>query len=204
MQIDVDKVIRKHFRVKRRDNLPYTGFLKSLRRDLYKVFAQADYKKGVEVGSWTGTNAIEIFTEVPNIDLTLVDPWAPFSSHNQETMNKIHRRCVRRTRKWEPTILRKTSEDAVKDFEDGSLDFVYIDAMHDFDHVMIDIIKWAPKVRVGGIVSGHDYFFGYQMGIIGAVHAYVKEHNISAWYVTGGAHARKEVMEVSSFFWVKK
>jgi predicted O-methyltransferase YrrM len=48
--------------------------------------------------------------------------------------------------------------DAVKDFADGSLDFVYIDGHHGFKYVAEDIWEWHKKVRKGGIVAGHDYF----------------------------------------------
>jgi hypothetical protein len=42
-------------------------------------------------------------------------------------------------------------------FKWGELDFVYIDANHEYEHVLEDVRAWAPKVRAGGIVSGHDY-----------------------------------------------
>jgi hypothetical protein len=61
---------------------------------------------------------------------------------------------------------------------------VYIDAMHEFDPVMMDILHWAPKVRPGGIIAGHDYCWYYQGGVVQAVDAYVRAHNILTWYVT--------------------
>ena len=42
-------------------------------------------------------------------------------------------------------------------FEDASIDFVYIDARHTYDAVMEDLEAWWPKVRPGGIVAGEDY-----------------------------------------------
>ncbi|NIV98148.1 class I SAM-dependent methyltransferase, partial [Candidatus Saccharibacteria bacterium] len=54
-------------------------------------------------------------------------------------------------------FIKKTSMEAVKQFEDYSLDFVYIDAAHDFNNIMLDLIKWVPKVKIGGAVCGHDY-----------------------------------------------
>jgi len=36
------------------------------------------------------------------------------------------------------------------------LDFVYLDAAHDYDNVKLDIKCWYPKVREGGILGGHD------------------------------------------------
>ena len=39
----------------------------------------------------------------------------------------------------------------------NELDMVYIDAGHTECDVAIDIACWWPKVRIGGIISGHDY-----------------------------------------------
>ena len=50
-----------------------------------------------------------------------------------------------------------TSLEAAKQFEDNSLDFVYIDACHQYDDVVEDIKLWEPKVRPGGWIGGHDF-----------------------------------------------
>jgi predicted O-methyltransferase YrrM len=55
------------------------------------------------------------------------------------------------------TTIALPSLEAVKQFEDESLDFVYIDAAHDYDNVKADILAWKPKVKKGGILAGHDY-----------------------------------------------
>lgn len=42
-------------------------------------------------------------------------------------------------------------------FKDRSLDFVYIDACHEYSKVRLDILAWLPKVKSGGTLAGHDY-----------------------------------------------
>jgi len=42
-------------------------------------------------------------------------------------------------------------------FADGSLDWVHLDARHDFESVTADILAWRPKIRSGGWLSGDDY-----------------------------------------------
>ncbi len=42
-------------------------------------------------------------------------------------------------------------------FEDNSIDFIYLDASHDYENVCKDIISWMPKVKEGGVLAGHDY-----------------------------------------------
>jgi hypothetical protein len=38
-----------------------------------------------------------------------------------------------------------------------SLDFVFIDADHGYEGCLRDLRAWYPKVKPGGIFSGHDY-----------------------------------------------
>lgn len=59
-------------------------------------------------------------------------------------------------------LLRLDSLDAARLFRDHSLDFVYIDAKHDYDSVLADIAAWYPLVRCGGVIAGHDYEYGDQ------------------------------------------
>jgi hypothetical protein len=42
-------------------------------------------------------------------------------------------------------------------FADRSIDWVHLDARHDFKHVQADIRAWLPKVKAGGWLSGDDY-----------------------------------------------
>ena len=72
-------------------------------------------------------------------------------------------------------IIRKKSVDASKDFKNNSLDFVFIDAGHTYTEVKEDIEAWFPKVRNGGIVSGHDYVKYTNFGVIEAVDEFVKD-----------------------------
>ena len=55
------------------------------------------------------------------------------------------------------TLIRKRSFDALKDFEIGSLDFVYIDGNHMYGYAAMDLMTWVNKVKKGGIIMGHDY-----------------------------------------------
>ena len=68
-----------------------------------------------------------------------------------------------------------TSEEASKHFENESLDFVFIDGLHDYESVKNDISYWYPKVKVGGIISGHDYCAGW--GVMPAVDEWCTSNN---------------------------
>lgn len=54
-------------------------------------------------------------------------------------------------------LVRKKSTEAAPDFEDESLDFVFIDAIHDYENCYNDIAHWHHRVRKGGYVMGHDW-----------------------------------------------
>ncbi|HSE33385.1 MAG TPA: class I SAM-dependent methyltransferase [Pyrinomonadaceae bacterium] len=42
-------------------------------------------------------------------------------------------------------------------FSDASLDWVHLDARHDYESVKADIEAWLPKIKTGGWLSGDDY-----------------------------------------------
>ncbi|SDD85095.1 Methyltransferase domain-containing protein [Sphingomonas sp. YR710] len=54
--------------------------------------------------------------------------------------------------------MRMSSRDAAALIDNDSLDFVYIDANHSFSSTSEDLDLWFPKLKIGGIFSGHDYF----------------------------------------------
>lgn len=123
---------------------------------------------GVEVGTFNGWYAADLLHQWRGEKLYLVDAWRfleywndPMNAHKEEqcrrmvntfeSVYKFGRRVV---------MIRELSEDAVRLFPDGSLDFVYIDADHSFEGVSRDILLWQPKIKPGGILAGHDYLDG--------------------------------------------
>ena len=55
-----------------------------------------------------------------------------------------------------------------KEFQLNSLDFVFLDAAHDYDGIKREIEAWLPRVRPGGVIAGHDHTKDYP-GVIQAV-----------------------------------
>lgn len=58
-------------------------------------------------------------------------------------------------------LIRCDSVKAAGKFADESLDFVYLDANHAVDAIRADIRAWFPKVKVGGLFCGHDFYIRY-------------------------------------------
>lgn len=55
-------------------------------------------------------------------------------------------------------ILRMTSLDAAKYFEETQFDFIFLDGDHTEQGVNLDLHAWWPKIKPGGMLAGHDYF----------------------------------------------
>ena len=62
------------------------------------------------------------------------------------------------------------------------MDFVYIDARHDYESVLEDLDAWCPKMKPGGIIAGHDYVDGMfaqgDFGVKSAVDEFFGERGI--------------------------
>ena len=55
------------------------------------------------------------------------------------------------------TLIVGHSHHAAQLFPDKSVNFVFLDAAHDFENVNSDLAYWMPKVRSGGWIAGDDY-----------------------------------------------
>lgn len=161
---------------------------------LAALWGELGLNRGVEIGVLRGTYSKILCMNNPNIELYSIDPWKTEGgrSHRRE---RHYRRARRKLRRFNATLIRKTSMEALADFEDGSLDFGFIDGNHRFDYVAPDIIFWSKKVRSGGMIGVHDYHRHRWGGVIEAVNAYTFCHNINPWYVTWEA--------TPTAFWVK-
>jgi predicted O-methyltransferase YrrM len=82
-----------------------------------------------------------------------------------------------------------TSLEASKLFENGSLDFVFIDGDHSYQGCSTDIDCWFPKLKSGGLLSGHDYRDDKDYGVKRAVHEFLGDRELRlglnfTWFIT--------------------
>lgn len=163
------------------------------RDDLIEFFKEKGFKKGVEVGVFMGA-----FTEVlgkSGLEVYGVDPWLAYEDYPYYSEPQKQSRCDSQyeaaKKLLEPyknvTLIRKTSMDAAADFENDSIDFVYIDGNHSFRYVAEDICEWVKKVRPGGVVCGHDYMYARPANfhVRYVVDAYVESHAIKNLWILG-------------------
>lgn len=180
------KAIWRKLRIRADDCLPYHS-RSADRGTLADLFADLGFKYGAEIGTENGRYARQLCHRNPGLKLLCVDPYADYYSHRQEEMEQAFQNARKVLEDYNVAFIRMTSLEAAKLIPDAVFDFVYIDALHDFDNCVQDIIAWNPKVKRGGIVAGHDYHHRYRYGVVGAVDSYARFHKINAYYITGEA-----------------
>lgn len=189
------------------------------RRDFPKFLRQIGCRVGVEIGVQRASFTRRLLAA--GLKVYGVDPWESYKDYyvDEAFANRqqtIYEAALKNIEKYQDKciLIRKKSMDALSEFEDNSIDFVYIDGHHGFKYVTEDIYEWSKKVRKGGIISGHDYAYGKQRGdlhpytlqVRWVIDAYTRAFRIKKWYVIG----RKEKGSDSesrdrfrSWFWFK-
>lgn len=168
------------------------------RDDLPQFFVDMGFKKGAEIGVDKGQYS-EVIAK-SGLTLYSIDPWRSYDDYKetqgQERLDFLYEHTKRVLSPYPNAhIIRKTSMEALSDFDDHSLDFVYIDGNHQLQYVIEDLVGWAKKVKIGGVISGHDYIYTNprtQAGIchvIPALDAYTRAYSIDNWYILGRKRA---------------
>jgi hypothetical protein len=108
--------------------------------------------------AWRGGRLISVdsWLEVPE------DEYQDVANVSQGRHEQFYEEAARRLERFgdRSEIWRMTSAEAAARVDPGSLDFVYLDARHDYESVKEDLEHWFSKIRPGGIFAGHDYLDG--------------------------------------------
>lgn len=135
---------------------------------LTSIIRSEGFKTFVEVGAKEGRTSGFVLEQCPDCYVIAMDPW-------QKRPEQADKECGETYEEWDFPAIKKEfmrnvrahksrivfyknkSADVAPLIQDESQDIVFIDAAHDYDSVLEDIRLWLPKVRKGGILSGHDY-----------------------------------------------
>lgn len=137
----------------------------------------------VEIGAWYGKSTAYMAVEIANsnkvIHFDTIDTWEGSEEHqsaglaadkNIQDKGSVYECFLANLSPAAFYVhpIRLKSLEASKLYADGSLDFVFLDAAHDFENVSADINAWFPKVKPDGFIAGHDYSLDWP-GVVKAV-----------------------------------
>jgi len=112
---------------------------------------------GVEYGGYT-----DIYYN-DEYEIHLIDMWQTegndfYFSQNPGQVERGYNQIINKySNKENVKIIKSKSDEASLLYQDEYFDWIYIDADHSYEAVLNDIKKWFPKLKKGGILSGHDF-----------------------------------------------
>ncbi len=162
---------------------------------------------GAEIGVAEGAFAAKMLEDAEPSQLHLIDPWSHLEKGSDLLESADLLQKTARTRKSDDAakavprnpegekaykavekrfagdervkLHRQYSYKAVTQFEDGYFDFVYVDGNHQYEFVLRDLMDFAPKLKPGGLLFGHDFFEdpfakAENYGVVDAVGVFLK------------------------------
>ena len=129
-----------------------------------KAIANKNLKIGVEIGVAFGGHSESLLQHTSVEKLYGVDPYLHMEGYEdpmnlpQEEFDALYNYIQQRFTVFGERYqhIRQLSRIAINEIV-GEVDFVYIDADHSYKGVWDDLCIWYPKVKIGGIIGGHDY-----------------------------------------------
>lgn len=162
-----------------------------LYQDMLNRFNNAVF---VEIGCWKGTSTVcmadKIKNSKKNIKFYAIDIFERYEQDDGvlETTFEEFLQNIEPIKEYIIPI-KGNSHEVYTQFEDQSIDFLFIDANHNYESIKKDIELWYPKVKPGGVIGGHDYQFAGVGRAVNEFFAGKKEVNLfyytinSCWFV---------------------
>ena len=155
---------------------------------------------GVELGVWKGVSSERFLRRAGH--LHLVDPWSAVAYEDsdefgdyqgyldryskivgsnkpedfQRYYDNIAKSVQTKFRDKHVTIHRTTTDEFFENFKER-VDWVYVDALHNFEGCLSDLRKSLKIVKEGGSIFGDDY--GNKPGVVRAVDAFIAETGLT-------------------------
>lgn len=150
------------------------------------LFSSSELKVA-EIGVLEGDYAKIIYDSFSDAEINLIDLWQTESNDFFfSTVEGLTERAYQKVQQRffglnNVKLLKGNSSVVFKQFPDEYFDFIYIDADHSYEGLLKDLQNWFPKVKRGGVISGHDWDchpdheFYHKFGVDGALKSYFKE-----------------------------
>lgn len=138
------------------------------RNELPQLFTTRGYDKVVEVGVQRGEFSSILLSHWHGSRFWMVDVWQHMPGYrdicnvSDKEQEAVYEAAMAVAQMHAPRVkvLIGESVKMAEEFDDASLDAVYLDADHSKAAVLADLEAWVPKIREGGAICGHDYLDG--------------------------------------------
>lgn len=162
------------------------------RRDFPKLIDELGLKVGVELGVNEGGYSDYLLKSSKLEKLYSIDSWCEDTTQTMaatfkawtlkpgQTIPEREQKARELLGKHgeRSAVVKALSFDAADQFADGSIDFIFFDAGHRFSGFALDMIKWWPKIRMGGVIAGHDYWRRYRYEVMDVANSFLWEHRL--------------------------
>jgi len=154
-------------------------------------------KNGIvaEIGVDKGDFSRMIMNTCSPKKLHLVDIWGD-ARYNQEKRKGVENMFASQIESGQVQIDLGLSTDVVSQYDDAYFDWIYIDTDHSYKTTYAELNAYAPKVKSGGIIAGHDYIVAnwngmVRYGVVEAVYQFCVEQNWELIHVTMENHGQR-------------
>lgn len=146
---------------------PKGSFLHEGFVDFCEFLRDNSVKRILEIGAYAG-ESLSLYKEIIGEDVLVVciDPYDTLDDENDLIHNSnfspVEDKFNEATGKWSKYVKCKMySQDIHGMFADGFFDCLYVDGLHTYNQVKLDLQNYISKVRHGGLIAGHDFEIAY-------------------------------------------
>lgn len=141
-----------------------------------------------EIGVNEGDFSENILSLCSPAKLVLIDVWASKRYHGG-LFEKVKNRFASQLEQGQIEIIRDLSFGAIASCQDNFFDWVYLDTDHTYETTRRELELLRPKMKKGGIISGHDYIIGnwnagHRYGVMEAVREFCIRYNWEMIFLT--------------------
>lgn len=117
---------------------------------------------GLEIGCDIGDTTEFLLGSKKDLNLISIDPYENYVDWNGRPLNEREEVLAAMLKRMEVfgdrfTLIRKTSDDALNEFQEEQFDFIFIDGLHTYEQLSKDCENYYKFLKPGGIFSGHDF-----------------------------------------------